>query len=405
MTRVSTQAQADDGKISLEDQERRCRAYAQEMGWKVIKVISVGHSGRDAAAPHLKELDQLVAEHQGQNLKIIFDKMDRAFRSLTLGLTRIQRWAEHGAEIYIGRQKRNLDDADSRLFTAFELMVSEHKAMKNSNAANAKHAYASQGTYYANPPLGYIKDEDRKLHPTPEASLVSQVFLDVIAYQYWGAIHQPAAQELNLDPASLTALIQNPTYRGVVPYGDEQYPFEPYRIVSDATWHEAQEHLPERHHHRRSEDTIQANAEEIGTATLIRHLMTRVEIRCLRCGSIMRLNATRKIRGREIAKLRCPNGHEIQFIANHEIEALLPLRACFNCGERSRKHLRAYKRKKDWIVICHGCGWSASVPTFPFGRYEPPDPHTTQSYLWRWVDLGIPFLDAEGDVKEEVSFA
>jgi site-specific DNA recombinase len=79
-SRVSTAEQAEDGKASLAEQERRCREYCQEKGYNVVVSYQDIASGTTKKRPSF--LDMLKESRQGQFDVIIAWKTDRLARGI-----------------------------------------------------------------------------------------------------------------------------------------------------------------------------------------------------------------------------------------------------------------------------------------------------------------------------------
>lgn len=84
-TRVSTEEQAADGTSSLQDQERRCRAFAEHKGWEVVDVYSDdGFTGTRTERP---EWDRLMADAKaGKFGAVIVFNWKRFARNARAGL-------------------------------------------------------------------------------------------------------------------------------------------------------------------------------------------------------------------------------------------------------------------------------------------------------------------------------
>src|SRR5215207_728407 len=79
--RVSTSAQEEDG-TSLDTQEARCRAYAQERGWQVVAVERETHTGADLfGRPRLAAVRQALRD--GTADMVLAYALDRLSRKQT----------------------------------------------------------------------------------------------------------------------------------------------------------------------------------------------------------------------------------------------------------------------------------------------------------------------------------
>ena len=80
--RVSTDEQAKNG-LSLQGQLQACQEYAQQEGWKVMKVFEdAGESAKTANRPQLLSMLEFVRKNKGQIKFVIVWKVDRFARNL-----------------------------------------------------------------------------------------------------------------------------------------------------------------------------------------------------------------------------------------------------------------------------------------------------------------------------------
>ena len=78
-TRVSTDAQGEDGKVSLPEQERMAKACIESKGWLYVKTYEDnGFTGRNTNRPGLQEM--LADVRSGGIDVIVIFKLDRLSR-------------------------------------------------------------------------------------------------------------------------------------------------------------------------------------------------------------------------------------------------------------------------------------------------------------------------------------
>lgn len=81
-TRVSTDAQGEDGKFSLPEQERMAKACIESKGWRYIRTYEDnGYTGRNTNRPALQEMLNDVRD--GKIEAIVIFKLDRLSRKQT----------------------------------------------------------------------------------------------------------------------------------------------------------------------------------------------------------------------------------------------------------------------------------------------------------------------------------
>ena len=76
--RVSTSEQAKDDKVSLPEQEQKCREYLSKFGYDNIKVFYEDYSGYDFERPQLDKIRELI--ERGRVRSLTFARVDRLSR-------------------------------------------------------------------------------------------------------------------------------------------------------------------------------------------------------------------------------------------------------------------------------------------------------------------------------------
>jgi site-specific DNA recombinase len=117
-TRVSTEEQGGDDKVSLGHQEDRCRALCEAQGWEVVKVYTQTTSGRK-----WQRLEPMLADARaGRFDVVVFLKLDRFARNLRDLLNAEHELSEHG--ISIASVVDNFDTATYQGRAMFQVMGS-----------------------------------------------------------------------------------------------------------------------------------------------------------------------------------------------------------------------------------------------------------------------------------------
>lgn len=230
-TRVSTDAQGEDGKVSLPEQERMAKARIESMGWKYVKTYEDnGYSGRTTKRPGLQEMLQDVIA--GKIEAIVIFKLDRLSRKQRDTLAIIEDvFLKNGVDLV--SLNENLDTSTPwgrtmiGVLSAFNQLESENIALRTKMG---RYATAREGGYAGGkPPLGYRAVNGRLEIVPEEAEIVRKVF----ALKSQGKTLQGIADAMNAQgyrskkgnefkhSAIQTILNNESTYRGNYKYGEE----------------------------------------------------------------------------------------------------------------------------------------------------------------------------------------
>ena len=230
-TRVSTDAQGEDGKVSLHEQERMAKACIESKGWEYIRTYEDnGYSGRTTDRPALQQM--LSDIEKGEVNAVVIYKLDR--------LSRKQRDTLSIIEEYLLRNNVDLVSLYETLDTtspwgramigvlsSFNQLESENIALRT---AMGRYATAREGGYAGGkPPLGYKAENGNLVIVPEEAEIVRLVF----SLRAQGMTLMGITDELNKrgyrskkgnqfkHSAIQTILKNEETYRGVYRYGKE----------------------------------------------------------------------------------------------------------------------------------------------------------------------------------------
>lgn len=368
---MSTATQASPKKKSLDGQIKDNRETAKKFGFRIVKEIKIPICGAEAEAKHLQMITNLVIARKIE--AAIFQNMDRSFREVLLGLQLISDWKKL-IRVIINRQEIDWDNPDNKLMNTIELGFAEHRRGKLIQAAKKKEKYAEeQGRWYGGrPPIGYSLDKDtRTLTISEESQVIQQLFEEVSQFGRY-AVHENAARILNLNEKKLIKIVRDPVYRGVNRYGKNEYPWPPYRIVSDELWEKAQLMSPPKPSRKRKKNPFDEVASYLEPNNLAIILIEKGMIRCPDCGSKVILNGSNILRKRiEVPEIKCINGHFNLLTECHEIDNLEPITICWECRERRKNRFRVVKAKTTvtgWRIRCLSCGWGTRTRDFPFGE-------------------------------------
>ena len=230
-TRVSTDAQGEDGKVSLPEQERMAKACIESKGWRYIRTYEDnGYSGRTTDRPALQQM--LSDIEKGEIDAVVIYKLDRLSRKQRDTLSIIEEFLLKN-EVDLVSLNETLDTSSPwgramiGVLSSFNQLESENIAMRT---AMGRYATAREGGYAGGkPPLGYRAVEGHLVIVPEEAEIVRLVF----ALRSEGKTLQGITDELNKrgyrskkgnefkHSAIQTILNNEDTYRGNYKYGKE----------------------------------------------------------------------------------------------------------------------------------------------------------------------------------------
>lgn len=230
-TRVSTDAQGEDGKVSLPEQERMAKACIESKGWEYICTYEDnGFSGRTMKRP---ALTQMISDIKaGKVDAIVIYKLDRLSRKQRDTLDIIEDVILKNDVVLVSLNEA-LDTSSPwgramiGILSSFNQLESENIAMRT---AMGRYATAREGGYAGGkPPLGYKAVDGNLVIVPEEAEIVRLVF----SLRANGMTLQGITNELNQrglrskkgnefkHSAIQTILSNESTYRGNYRYGKE----------------------------------------------------------------------------------------------------------------------------------------------------------------------------------------
>lgn len=231
-TRVSTDAQGEDGKVSLTEQERMAKACIESKGWQYVRTYEDnGYSGRTTDRPALRQM--LADIKSGEIGAVVIYKLDRLSRKQRDTLSIIEDYLlKNGVDLVSLNETLDTTSPWGRamigVLSSFNQLESENIAMRT---AMGRYATAREGGYAGGkPPLGY-KAVNGELVIVPEEAEIVKLVFDLRGA---GGTLIGIAEELNKrgyrtkkgnafkHSAVQTILNNEETYRGVYRYGKEK---------------------------------------------------------------------------------------------------------------------------------------------------------------------------------------
>lgn len=231
-TRVSTDAQGEDGKVSLPEQERMAKACIESKGWQYVCTYEDnGYSGRTTDRPALQQMLSDIVN--GKVDAIVIYKLDRLSRTQKDTLSIIEEYLIKN-EVDLISLNETLDTSSPwgramiGVLSSFNQLESENIALRT---AMGRYATARDGGYAGGkPPLGYKAINGSLIIVPKEAEIVRLIF----SLRAKGMTLIGIADELNKlgyrtkkgnqfkHSAIQTVLNNEDTYRGNYKYGKEK---------------------------------------------------------------------------------------------------------------------------------------------------------------------------------------
>jgi site-specific DNA recombinase len=261
-TRKSTEEGLDQAFNSLDAQREACEAYVKSQaheGWKLVESIydDGGFSGGTMERPALSRLLDDVKMTK-VDIVVVY-KVDRLTRSLSDFSKIVEIFDAHGASFVSVTQQFNTTSSMGRLtlnvllsFAQFEREVTGER-IRDKFAASRRKGLWMGGTT----PLGYrVKNRQLLVH-VADAKLVRQIFRRFLVLRSVSALClelQTKGIRRNIQTTergktiggrpfvrgTLTHILQNKIYRGIVAHKDEAYQGQHPSIVSQELWDRVQ---------------------------------------------------------------------------------------------------------------------------------------------------------------------
>lgn len=216
--RVSRIGDRAETLISPEQQAERIRSYAaaRKLPLRLLEP-ELDVSGGKARRPIL---DGAIAEvERGEAAGIIVAQLDRLSRmSLIDALKTIERIEGAGGKVIAVAENFDVDTPEGRtgrnLFLVMgDMQLDRYKAQFRI----AKEQAVARGIWpIPVVPRGYVKGEDRRLHPGPDKAVPISAFEQRAA----GRSYPQIGLDLDLGPSSVARMLENRVYLGQIHYGE-----------------------------------------------------------------------------------------------------------------------------------------------------------------------------------------
>jgi hypothetical protein len=210
------------------------------------------------------------------------------------------------------------------------------------------------------------------LKPNSYQEMVIQLFRDVAAFSWFGALEGQTARALGLNRQSLERIIRNPVYKGVIKLGEKLHAWEPYRLVDDELWSTANGNLLKTRKHVRRPNKVDELAGFVSDVWLVRTLVEHGIVLCPKCREQVHWSGVHEVRGKTIPIVACRNNHETPIMAAEKMEDVTnPQKTCWECGEARKSRFRVLPFGRGRRIRCVSCGWIAITRRYPFGSGNP----------------------------------
>jgi site-specific DNA recombinase len=244
-TRVSTEDQAKEG-FSLANQRERLRAYAAARDWAVTReYVDDGASGRSTMRPQY----QRMMEEKNEWDVLLVLKMDRIHRNsknFMMMMEDLNAWGKEFASM-----SESLDT--STAMGRFVMDIIQRIAQLESEQIGervywgmSQKAKEGAGRLGFQPPYGYRFDGERLVIDAGEAEVVRRIYAQYLD----GATANQIATGLELDDVptkqggrwarqTVTKILQNPVYIGLLKWEEHVYPGDHPAILDTETFEAA----------------------------------------------------------------------------------------------------------------------------------------------------------------------
>jgi site-specific DNA recombinase len=239
--RVSTGRQATDG-LSLAEQEKRVRAYAESRGWTMGTVyVEAGVSGRERDRP---ELTRLLAELHAIDV-VIVPRLDRLGRS-TGHLHQIYEQLEaQGVDLASVAENLDTSTAHGRLLRSVLSSVAEMESDTVSERVKAvTEVRARAGKYHGGPPPYGFRSSLLDRDPV-EAPIVNRIYREYVGGRSMTSIARALIREGvparrgHWHAGTVARILANPAYSGRIRLNGRVYPGAHDALVSQEDWERA----------------------------------------------------------------------------------------------------------------------------------------------------------------------
>ncbi|MCL1971473.1 MAG: recombinase family protein [Endomicrobia bacterium] len=253
--RVSSRGQEDN--YSLDAQERLGRAYADKNNLRIVKFWKVAESAW--GKKERKNFNQMLeyAKNNPQIKHIIFDILDRMTRNDFDKIRMRELMVEHGKTFHFSRTNKTYNknySSDDEFMLDIEVAVAKKWSNDISRKVKMGHLEsAEQGHYPHFPPVGYKRDDSRKIIKDEVfAPLVSKLYDLVIARHYSLTTitqmlydlglrnpHKGCHNKKRMKLTSLKEIIENPFYYGNFIWKKNLYEGKHEPLISKVVWDKA----------------------------------------------------------------------------------------------------------------------------------------------------------------------
>lgn len=239
-TRVSTTRQATEG-LSLGEQDKRVRAYIKDKGWKLLDVFTdAGISGRKDDRP---ELTKMLARLGEIDVIVVpaLSRLGRSNRHLQDIFGRLE-----AADVELVSLSENIDTSTptGNLLRNVLASLSQFEAdLIGERVASSARARAVSGRPHGRASYGYRTKGGHLVPVERERVIVARIFSEAASGRSQRAIARklnedsvPSQRNMKWTQASVASILKNPTYKGVVRFGDEEFQGKHETIIDAALW-------------------------------------------------------------------------------------------------------------------------------------------------------------------------
>lgn len=230
--RVSSAKQVDG--VSLEDQEVRCRAYAQQQGWTVVALYS--EAGRSAFTDHLVKriaFQQMLDDAARHKFDIVLVyKLNRFARKVIVQHQAAAELEKHKIQIASVTESIDRKTASGRLnFGILAVLAEAQSDQLSEKMRDTRHAEARQGRHTGPVPVGFVRQAGKLIPDYDYIVGVKRAFQLYATRQYsFERVCDMLTQEGYAMPNGrpftkfqMAEMLRNPVYIGRIRHYERDY--------------------------------------------------------------------------------------------------------------------------------------------------------------------------------------
>ncbi len=234
-TRVSTDEQRESG-FSLQDQEKRLRAYSEKAGWEIIAHYQDDHSAKNFNRPDFQRMLNDLKTGKIKATVFLCVRMDRFSRNVAESLSMIQLLGKYGLEFRTLDQNYDLEAPENWIPYILNMVLPQvENERRGLNTKRGMRQARRNGFWNGKIPKGYSWEQRNGksyLVPNEDADLIKYAFEELAKgiYSIEEVRKKVHKKGLYFSPNGFHKMIRNVVYMGKIRI--EAWKDEPEEIVN-----------------------------------------------------------------------------------------------------------------------------------------------------------------------------